>query len=163
MDNQQDKQANSQADGRFRDYVLLRADNLRLVVLRSQVLSIAHIQDRQQAARLLITDRDDLRDCVDAATQGYVSLSQTLDTMLRVPKNRFIQTTLKLAPSIVWCWSEVHLMNHVDLQETPMAPCLKTSLMPVSGVVTLSDEQHAFTCHTDALLTYVLSKTTRES
>ncbi len=158
MNNQLNKQTNDQ----FQDYVLLRADSLRLMVLRSQVLSIAHIQDRRQADNLLITDQDDLRDRIDIPSQGFVSLSQTLDIMPQIPKNRFVQTTWKLVPHIVWCWSEVRLMNHIDLQETPIALCLKTSHMPVSGITMLSDEQHAFTCHTDALLAYVLAKTTEE-
>lgn len=145
------------------DYVLLRADTVRLLLPQTQLLDIVHLQNRATTSAHCITQPAELitvADGVEASTQHfqYATLSDELALLPDVPVNRFVVTTHQQTGAVYWCWSEVQLLNNLSLMSQLLPPIVRTELTPFQGIVTLADGKQAFTCSFDDVLHYLAQR-----
>ncbi len=144
-------------DKNLNDYVLLRAENTRLLLLQEQMLRIAHIHDRHQVGDYLASDAETLMSGIADKKPLFVALSETLTLLPYMPEGRYVQTTWQITPDVHWSWSEVRLLNQISIVKQPVPVSIRTSHMPVDGIVTLSDGTVALSCDSSALLQYIIS------
>ncbi len=140
------------------DYVLLRADSLRLVVCQENIISIKHLKDRKVANLHCLSNRDQLFSAMndnDNQQPVFVALSDKLALTDSIARNRYVVTTHKKNADICWCWSGVQLLNHVDMPLAPMPALLCSALTPINAIVTLADGKQAFVCDFEQLLNYL--------
>lgn len=137
------------------DYVLLRADSLRLLVPQSNLTNIIHLQDRLTVAEQCIKDPKQLLIQQSDQEQQLLALSEDLTLLSAVPKNRFVMTQHTQTATIHWCWTEVQLFNHLDMKCEQLPPIVRTDITPIDAIVTLADGKQAFVCQFDNLLNYL--------
>lgn len=166
------------------DYVLLRTDELRLLVPQFGILEIIHLQNRVLASDKCLGDAAQLsafmvddnaedpnrtvapkkvhtntgvNDGAEDKLQ-FVALSDKLTLQSRIPSDRFVITKHANMPDLRWCWSEVHLFNNANLVASPLPPLLRTDITPLQSVITLSDDVQAFYCDFKHLLRYLMHR-----
>ncbi len=141
------------------DYVLLRADNLNLLVSQETLTDIHYLHDRQMIASQCITHPQQLMqviaDAKSSQTPTFTALSASLTLLPEIPKSRFVATEHSIAPGVQWCWNDVRLLNKVSLPLSPIPMLLKTDTTPVQAVATLDNAEQVFFCQFTALLHYL--------
>ncbi len=139
------------------DYILLRVENTRLLLLQEQMLRIAHIHDRHQVDNTIASNAEVLTSGIADGKPLFAALSETLTLLPHIPEGRYVQTTWQITPEIHWCWSEVRLLNQISIVKQPIPVSVRTPHMPVDGIVTLSDGTVALSCDSSNLLQYIIS------
>ncbi len=142
------------------DYIFLRAGSLHLLMPQAEMLSVAHVQNRQQASEHAIGSIAELKAQIHNQQPMFAALSSELSILPNIPSDRFIQTTWQQAPELHWCWNEVRLLNDVHLNRSPMPAVIRPPRMPLDGIATLRDGTITFTCETASLLAYLLEEST---
>ncbi len=140
------------------NYVLLRAGSLRLLAPQENMGNIGYLSDKDTAALHCLGDGKQLLAAIDNAGNQqpvFAALSEQLDLTDAIPRNRYVMTTHKKTAEICWCWSEVLLLNGIDVPLTPMPALLRSAANPISAVVTLNDGKQAFVCDFGHLLDYL--------
>ncbi len=141
------------------DYVLLRADNLNLLVSQETLTDIHYLHDRRMIASQCITHPQQLMriiaDAESSQTPTFTALSASLTLLPEIPQSRFVATEHSMAPGVQWCWNDVRLLNKVSLPLSSIPMLLKTDISPVQAVVTLDNAEHVFFCQFAAILHYL--------
>ena len=135
------------------NFIMLRADSLRLVVAQQSVVSTEYLASKPVAfgtehGLLHIPEAND-----DAV---YVAISPEMRLLQACPPDRFVATQLE-GLDVRWCWSEVRVLMDVHLHLHPLAEALLTPFTPVRQMVALG-ESWAFVCTAQALQAFVLSQ-----
>lgn len=136
------------------NFVMLRADTLRLVLPQGDVKSTDYLQqkpvefDDEQAGLLHIPD------AADGAV--YVAVSPELRLLRSCPPDRFVSTSLQ-GLDVRWCWSEVRVLINAELHPEPLPAVLLTPLSPIREAVAL-DGEWAFMCTADVLQQFALAQ-----
>ena len=110
------------------NYVLLRADTLRLLLPQSDIQSTNYMQTRPEPidgeSGLLHMPGSD-----DGAV--YVALSSDMRLLDACPSDRFVSTRLQGDVDVQWCWSEVRVLMDTQLSYEAVPPVLLAPHTPV--------------------------------
>ncbi len=140
------------------DYALLRTGSLRLLASQENILYIRYLADKNAAESHCLSNSTQLLSAIDDNADqqpAFVALSDELDLIDNIPDDRYVMTTHKKTNQVRWCWSEVLLLNDVDLPLTPMPALLYSALTPINAIVTLADGKQAFVFDFEHLLDYL--------
>ena len=136
------------------NYVLLRADTLRLLLPQSDIQSTNYMQTRPEPidgeSGLLHMPGND-----DGAV--YVALSSDMRLLGACPSDRFVSTRLQGDVDVQWCWSEVRVLMDTQLSYEAVPPVLLAPHTPVHEMVAVGDEW-AYLCSADVLQQFALSQ-----
>ena len=136
------------------NYVLLRADTLRLLLPQSDIQSTDYMQTRPEPidgeSGLLHMPNSD-----DGAV--YVALSSDMRLLGACPSDRFVSTRLQGDVDVQWCWSEVRVLMDAQLSCEAVPPVLLAPHTPVHEMVAVGDDW-AYLCSADVLQQFALSQ-----
>lgn len=135
------------------NFIMLRADSLRLVLPQRDVLSTDYLASSPVAfgsehGLLHIPQAND--------AVVYMAISAEMRLLDACPPDRFVTTTIQ-GLDVRWCWSEVRVLIDAQLHPQPLPPVMLTPFTPVREMVSLGDVW-AFMCSADALQQFVLSQ-----
>ena len=115
------------------NFVMLRADDLRLLLAQEEVGAAQYIHGLAQVT----TDAGvfSLGDAADAeGSLQLVALSAQLQPLVQFPADRFLQTPLGAAAGgLCFAWNEVRVLIGIELQVTPMPDALRASGGPIEA------------------------------
>lgn len=135
------------------NYVLLRADGLRLVLPQRDVRSTDYM-----ASRPVRMDGQDgllhVPDSIDTAV--YVAVSAGMQLLEECPPDRFISTVLQ-GMDVHWCWSEVRVLLNAELHPLPLPVSVIAPGTPVREVVAVGGEW-AYICSAEMLQQFALTR-----
>jgi hypothetical protein len=119
------------------DYVLLRADRLRLLVPQRTVLGTDY---RDQTPRP--TDLPGVHALADVAgvTRRVVALSEDMQPLENFPADRFLLTRLSADPDCAMAWNEVRVLIDTELSFHDLPDVLKGVTQRVDAYVELDGE-----------------------
>lgn len=107
------------------DWAVVSFDGLILLIAQKDIIDISHFDN----STALTYDSGLLHDTEKAVT--YIAPTASLMPLTKVPKNRFIVTTIKnpAGQAISWCWEKVVMLNQTQLDfiKLPELLCKKTS------------------------------------
>ena len=136
------------------NYVLLRADTLRLLLPQSDIQSTNYMQTRPEPidgeSGLLHMPGSD-----DGAV--YVALSSDMRLLDACPSDRFVSTRLQGDVDVQWCWSEVRVLMDTQLSYEAVPPVLLAPHTPVHEMAAVGDEW-AYLCSAEVLQQFALSQ-----
>jgi hypothetical protein len=135
------------------NYVLLRADGLRLVLPQRDVRSTDYMATRP----VRMNGQDGLLhvpDSTDAAV--YVAVSAGMQLLEECPSDRFISTVLQ-GLDVHWCWSEVRVLLNAELHPLPLPVSMIAPGTPVREVVAVGGEW-AYICSAEMLQQFALTR-----
>ena len=136
------------------NYVLLRADTLRLLLPQSDIQSTNYMQTRPEPidgeSGLLHMPGSD-----DGAV--YVALSSDMRLLGACPSDRFVSTRLQGDVDVQWCWSEVRVLMDTQLSYEAVPPVLLAPHTPVHEMAAVGDEW-AYLCSAEVLQQFALSQ-----
>lgn len=138
------------------NFVLLRADTLRLLLPQQDVGVIEHL-DAPPLPDLANPGLPSQSVC--GATRQVAALSSRLTLLGAIPPERKIVTALSGTP-IVWCWNEVRVLIDARMQPRPIPRVLYAQDMPVQDFVELGPDI-AFVCSAQRLCRYALDRLAR--
>ena len=134
------------------NYVLLRADGLRLVLPQRDIRSTDYMMSRPvrmdgENGLLLVPGS------TDAAV--YVAVSAGMQLLEECPADRFISTVLQ-GLDVHWCWSDVRVLLNAELLPLPLPVSLIAPGTPVREVVAVGGEW-AYMCSAETLQQFALT------
>ena len=136
------------------NYVLLRADTLRLLLPQTDIQSTNYMQTRPEPIEgergLLHMPGSD-----DGAV--YVALSSDMRLLGTCPSDRFVSTRLQGDVDVQWCWSEVRVLMDAQLSCETVPPVLLAPHTPVREMAAVGDEW-AYLCPAEVLQQFALSQ-----
>ena len=136
------------------NYVLLRADALRLLLPQTDIQSTNYMQTRPEPidgeSGLLHMPGSD-----DGAV--YVALSSDMRLLDACPSDRFVSTRLQGDVDVQWCWSEVRVLMDTQLSYEAVPPVLLAPHTPVHEMAAVGDEW-AYLCSAEVLQQFALSQ-----
>lgn len=103
------------------DFVMLRADGLRLLLPQQDVGAAAHRDAK-----------------AGSGGSGVVALSATMEPLAAVPADRFVVTALHGAgpgEALSFAWNEVRVLIDARLRWHPLPAAMRVPGAPVSGYV----------------------------
>lgn len=114
------------------NYVLLRADTLRLLLPQHEVGAAEHLSGRLHAADTAGL----LRQADDPAHRRYAALSMQMKLLPSCPADRFVLTRLgKDSDDLGWCWNDIKVLIDVELRPLPVPAVLMAPYTPVDRFV----------------------------
>jgi hypothetical protein len=136
------------------NYVLLRADTLRLLLPQDEVGAVEYLEvrprPRAQAGLFDLPQGDGAR--------SVAALSHHMTLMPTFPDDRFLVTSLAGAgDDIVWSWNEVKVLFDVALQPQTLPAVLRGPDMPVDEYVE-ADDGIAYLCSAQRLGAFALAR-----
>lgn len=136
------------------NHVLVRADNLRLLLPQQDVVSTDYLQGRPE----LMDAQTNLLHVPDA-TDGavYVSMDENMRLMPKAPEDRFVTTSLQ-GVEVRWCWTEVRVILGEDIDTWTLPPVLLSPYTPVREIAAIGSEW-VYACSAEVLQQYVLAAT----
>lgn len=140
------------------NFVLLRADNIRLLFPESQIGVPEYLQDN-----LSVVDGADGMGlfCVNNEKNGhvYMALSDQIQILKEPPVNRSVVTPIRSAEGgeVRWCWSEVKNISQHSVYLQTLAPAMLVSDTLVSHFAEV-DGNLAFLCDAGQLLHHALAE-----
>ena len=136
------------------NYVLLRADALRLLLPQTDIQSTNYMQTRPEPIDgergLLHMPGSD-----DGAV--YVALSSDMRLLGTCPSDRFVSTRLQGDVDVQWCWSEVRVLMDAQLSCETVPPVLLAPHTPVREMAAVGDEW-AYLSSAEVLQQFALSQ-----
>ena len=134
------------------NYVLLRADGLRLVLPQRDIRSTDYMMSRP--ARM---DWENGLLHVPGSTDAavYVAVSAGMQLLEECPADRFISTVLQ-GLDVHWCWSDVRVLLNAELHPLPLPVSLIAPGTPVREVVAVGGEW-AYMCSAEILQQFALT------
>ena len=143
----------SVADAVRGNFILLRADNLRLVLPQEEVASTDYM-----AARPVLIEGEtgllQMPQSTDAAV--YIAVSSEMKLLDHCPEDRFVSTQLQ-GLDVRWCWSEVRVLIQAELHPSALPATLLSPSTPVREIVAVADEW-AYMCSAAQLQQFALSQ-----
>lgn len=135
------------------NYVLLRADGLRLLVPQADIQSTDYMQARPE----LIEGESGLLHMPGSEDKVvYIAISEGMRLLDECPPERFVSTRFHGGVDVQWCWSEVRVLIDVQLPCEPLPPVLLAEHTPVRELVAVG-EDWAYLCSAEMLQQFVLS------
>jgi len=136
------------------NYVLLRADTLRLLLPQDEVGAVEYLEARPrpcaQAGLFDLPQGDGVR--------SVAALSHQMTLLPTFPDDRFLVTPLAGAgDGIVWSWNEVKVLFDVTLQPQMLPAVLRGPNMPVDEYVE-ADDGIAYLCSAQRLRAFALAR-----
>ncbi|MDO5691445.1 MAG: hypothetical protein Q4G70_03055 [Pseudomonadota bacterium] len=138
-------------------YVLLRADDLRLLLPSTDVGPAEHF-----SGLLEPLDGSGLL-CNPADPEGaafYVALSSSMKPLPEAPVDRFLTTTLgDSGASLRWCWSEVRMLASSAVTPQPLPQALRAPYSPIAEF-TVFEDHIVFFCDAARVADFVFAHRT---
>lgn len=135
------------------NYVLLRADGLRLVLPQRDVRSTDYMASRP----VRMEGQDGLLHVPGSTDAGvYVAVSAGMQLLEECPVDRFISTVLQ-GLDVHWCWSEVRVLLNAELHPLPLPVSVIAPGTPVREVVAVGGEW-AYMCSAEVLQQFALTR-----
>lgn len=137
------------------NFVLLRADTLRLLFRQDEVGNAEHL-----ASTLAPTEEPGL--FLDSAGQSgrrFAALSARMTLLAACPADRFVVAPLgcgNAAYNLGWCWNEIRVLIDVELQPQRLPAVLCAPNTPVEHYVNYGSEI-AYLCSAERLHAYALA------
>ena len=134
------------------NYVLLRADGLRLVLPQRDIRSTDYMMSRP-----VRMDGENGLLHVPGSTDAavYVAVSAGMQLLEECPADRFISTVLQ-GLDVHWCWSDVRVLLSAELHPLPLPVSLIAPGTPVREVVAVGGEW-AYMCSAETLQQFALT------
>ena len=134
------------------NYVLLRADGLRLVLPQRDIRSTDYVMSRP-----VRMDGENGLLHVPGSTDAavYVAVSAGMQLLEECPADRFISTVLQ-GLDVHWCWSDVRVLLNAELHPLPLPVSLIAPGTPVREVVAVGGEW-AYMCSAEILQQFALT------
>ena len=134
------------------NYVLLRADGLRLVLPQRDIRSTDYMRSRP-----VRMDGENGLLHVPGSTDAavYVAVSAGMQLLEECPADRFISTVLQ-GLDVHWCWSDVRVLLNAELHPLPLPVSLIAPGTPVREVVAVGGEW-AYMCSAEILQQFALT------
>ena len=134
------------------NYVLLRADVLRLVLPQRDIRSTDYMMSRP-----VRMDGENGLLHVPGSTDAavYVAVSAGMQLLEECPADRFISTVLQ-GLDVHWCWSDVRVLLNAELHPLPLPVSLIAPGTPVREVVAVGGEW-AYMCSAETLQQFALT------
>ena len=134
------------------NYVLLRADGLRLVLPQRDIRSTDYMMSRP-----VRMDGENGLLHVPGSTDAavYVAVSAGMQLLEECPADRFISTVLQ-GLDVHWCWSDVRVLLNAELLPLPLPVSLIAPGTPVREVVAVGGEW-AYMCSAEILQQFALT------
>ena len=134
------------------NYVLLRADGLRLVLPQRDIRSTDYMMSRP-----VRMDGENGLLHVPGSTDAavYVAVSAGMQLLEECPADRFISTVLQ-GLDVHWCWSDVRVLLNAELHPLPLPVSLIAPGTPVREVVAVGGEW-AYMCSAEILQQFALT------
>ena len=134
------------------NYVLLRADGLRLVLPQRDIRSTDYMMSRP-----VCMDGENGLLHVPGSTDAavYVAVSAGMQLLEECPADRFISTVLQ-GLDVHWCWSDVRVLLNAELLPLPLPVSLIAPGTPVREVVAVGGEW-AYMCSAETLQQFALT------
>lgn len=134
------------------DYVLLRADTLRLLLPRHEVGTAEHSGTPLRPC----PETGLLRPADGSSARRFAALSDRMTLLPHCPVDRFVVTALGAeGDNLGWCWNEVRMLIDVELQLRPLPTVLLARNTPVEQYVEHAGEI-AFLCSAHRLREFAL-------
>jgi hypothetical protein len=139
------------------NFVLLRADSLRLLLPLNQVGAAEYLDHRPVPGRtpgLLQVPGDETR-------RPYAVLSAQLYLLPQCPEDRYVVTTLGGDEQrIGWCWNEMRVLLDAEVKPLPIPQVLMAGGTPVATYAEL-DGELVFLCEAEPLTAFALTAVAR--
>jgi hypothetical protein len=135
------------------NFVLLRADTLRLLLPQSDVGVATYLDQVPQATDLpgLFEHRG------EAGEQAVLALSAHMVPLAQYPKDRFLVTPITTPlGDIGFCWSEVSVLIDTRLQPQALPTALVAAHAPLKEFVEI-DDHVVFCCDAEHVAEYALA------
>ena len=134
------------------NYVLLRADGLRIVLPQRDIRSTDYMMSRP-----VRMDGENGLLHVPGSTDAavYVAVSAGMQLLEECPADRFISTVLQ-GLDVHWCWSDVRVLLNAELLPLPLPVSLIAPGTPVREVVAVGGEW-AYMCSAETLQQFALT------
>ncbi|QTD45418.1 hypothetical protein [Ottowia testudinis] len=118
-------------------YVLVRADELRLLLPQSDVGVAEYLDGALEpldGAGLLLNPAD------AEASKFYAALSSHMKPLPEAPEGRFLTTTLGDAGDpLHWCWNEVRVVPGSAITPLTLPPALRAPYSPITEFALFED------------------------
>lgn len=137
------------------NYVLLRADTLRLLLPQHEVGALEYLESvptpGDAPGLFLPTSKGEMQD------HRFVALSAQMNLLTSFPVERFVYTTLGNAQDdlLGWCWDEVQVLPELEVSPQTLPAVLRAPQTPVVRFVQYDDEI-VFLCNARQLRSYAL-------
>lgn len=136
------------------NYVLLRADTLRLLLPQHEVGAAEYLADPLEAGDVPGL----LRPSASKGTRRFAALSAQMTLLPHCPADRFIVAPLGEGDNAMgWCWNEMQVLIDIELQPQPVPAVLLAPHPPVDHYVE-HDGEIAYLCSASRLRAYALAK-----
>lgn len=140
------------------DYVLLRADNLRLILPQEEVGAAEYIPKG-------LRPPDDLglmgHESEEYATAFYIALDADFRPITQdIPRDRYLATLLGKRENLYWCWSDVDVLIDFSFNPLPMPEVLQARHPLLKGYI-IFEEQPVFICDAEAVINFALGNKVR--
>ncbi|MEO5670257.1 MAG: hypothetical protein ABIR26_06150 [Ramlibacter sp.] len=136
------------------NFVLVRADGLRLLFPQEQVGAAGYLEGRPEPG----AEPGLLRLPSESEEQSYAALSSEMTLLPECPPERFVVTRLgDGAGGIGWCWNELQVLIGIELQPRPLPACLVAPTTPALSYVEHGGEL-AFVCDAQRLHDFALAR-----
>ena len=135
------------------NYVLLRADSLRLLLPQHEVGAAEYLASPLQASDAAGI----LRQADDPAHRRFAALSAQMTLLPQCPVNRFVLTTLgDDDDDLGWCWNDIKVLIDIELRPQSVPAVLMAPYTPVDCFVD-HDGEIAFLSTAQRLRTYAFT------
>lgn len=135
------------------NYVLLRADTLRLLLPQHEVGAAEYLEGALEATGIAGL----LQYAGGQKRARFAALSARMTLLSACPADRFVITPLGEPDNdLGWCWNEVKVLIDVELHPQPLPTVLIAPNTPVDRFVE-HDGEIAFLSSAQRLLTYALT------
>ena len=137
------------------NYVLLRADTLRLLLPQHEVGALEYLESVPASGDVpglfLSTGKGEMPD------RRFVALSAQMSLLTSFPAQRFVYTTLGDSEDdlLSWCWDEVQVLPELELSPQTLPAVLRAPQTPVVRFAEYKDEI-VFLCSARQLRSYAL-------
>jgi hypothetical protein len=136
------------------NFVLLKADGLRLLLPQSDVGSAEYLPEHPRSggqAGLFELDTDG-----DGPTRHVAALSSRMTLLPEFPAHRFLMAAVGGPDGVALCWDEIRMLIDTDLQTLPLPAVMLSPEAPLREFVEL-DDGIAFCCTGERLLAHALA------
>lgn len=132
------------------DYVLVRADALRLLFPLAEVVNTSYLE----AGRYSLNSTEDLQALDDPnAKPVYMAISAKMELLPEISDKRFIMTRFVDA-NIFWCWNEMVILTDLNLPIQSIPANFLQAHTPLKDIVMI-DDKPVFVCHSIGFFTYI--------
>ena len=152
------------------NFVLLRADTLRLLLPQSQVGHAAYLDGRPRPTgkpglmRLGQHEGERGGEGDGGGLRRFAALSADMTLLAECPANRFVVASLgegnESNESLAWCWDELQVLIDVELHPRTLPSVLVAPHTPVEGYVEHAGEL-AYLCDGNRVAEFALASGVR--